>query len=284
MSNLINGRAIAEKIHAETAQKVAALKVRGLVPKLAVILVGESAPSAAYVKHKGLAAKKIGIDFALHPLPADTRRAAIIERINEIQSDPALSGLVVQLPLPEPLYTAEVLNAVLPEVDVDCLTHANLGKLVMNDQIIVPPTPGAVMSILENLGLSLAGKNVTIVGTGALVGRPLAIMMMNARASVTTVNSASRDIRQKCLHADVIVSGVGQKDLIRGDMVSPSAVVIDAGVDYVGKKMFGDVNVNEVRLKAAYVTPTPGGIGPITVARLLANTVILAERRSSLAL
>lgn len=279
MSNFIDGIAIAEKIHFQTAKKVKTLKKRGITPKLAVILVGDDKPSATYVKRKGEAAAKIGIEFALHQLNSAISKNEIIKKILEIQEDALLSGLIVQLPLPEPLYTEEVLNAIDPAVDVDCLTNENIGRLIMNNADFLPPTPGAVMSILDHLKILLAGKNVTIVGVGALVGKPLAIMMMNARASVTTVNSATRDFKQKCLAADIIISGVGKKNLIRGDMVRRGAIVIDTGVDFVNGKMCGDVNVEEVMSIADAVTPTPGGVGPVTVARLLWNTAVLAEQK-----
>lgn len=280
MGELIDGQAIAKKIRLQTAKRAAELKKQGLTPKLAVILVGDNKPSQTYVRKKGQAATQIGLDFNLYELPENISQADLIAKINEIQTDDKLSGLIVQLPLPEHLYVTDVLNAINPKLDVDCLTDANLGKLVMKTNYLVPPTPGAVMSILHELKVDLVGKNVNIIGVGALVGKPLAIMMMNERASVTTCNSATKDTKAKCLAADIIITGVGKKDIIRAEMVKPGAIVIDAGVCFVEGKMYGDVNVKEVLTKAAYVTPTPGGVGPITVARLLKNTVICAERNN----
>ena len=280
-ATLIDGKSIANELNKKTAERVALLQQQGIPVKLAVILIGDDKPSRTYVQNKDKAAKKVGIDFQLVELPADISKEDIVGKIDELQSDPDLSGLIVQLPLPEPLYTDDVLNAIDPARDVDCLTNDNLGRLVMKTNFIVPPTPGAVMSVLEEIGAkkTLVGKNVVIIGTGALVGKPLAIMMMNERASVTTCNSATRDTKEKCLAADIIVTGVGKKDVLRGDMVSDGAIVIDTGISFVNGKMYGDVNVEEVAEKAAYVTPTPGGIGPITVARLLRNTTICAERK-----
>ncbi len=275
-ATLINGKSIANQLLEQTKQQVSALKAQSIVPKLAVVLVGDDKPSTTYVRKKGQACALVGIDFDLHTLPADISKAEIISTLKTIQEDTALSGVIVQLPLPEPLYTTEVLNAIRPEFDVDCLTDANLGKLVMKTNTIVPPTPGAVMAILNDLEVDVAGKNITIVGTGALVGKPLAIILMNKEATVTTCNIQTKDLRTKCLSADILISAVGKKDLIRGNMVKPGAIVIDSGVDYVNKVMFGDVNVAEVSEVASYVTPTPGGVGPITVAKLLWNTVVLA--------
>ena len=192
-----------------------------------------------------------------------------------------MSGLIIQLPLPEHLYTPEVLNTIRPDADVDCLTDANLGKLIMKTNTLLPPTPGAVLTIIENLKIKLPGKNVTIVGMGALVGKPLAIMMVNEGASVTTCNSRTKNIKAKCLGADIIVTGVGKKYLLTGDMAPQGAVVIDTGIAFENGKVFGDVNVAEVKESAAYVTPTPGGVGPITVARLMLNTVLMAEQKSA---
>lgn len=278
MHTLIDGKAIADKIQAKAAEHVAKLKAQGVTPKLEVILVGDDKPSATYVKKKGEAAKKLGMDFHLEILPADITTAALVQHIETLQHTLNLSGLIVQLPLPEQLYTNEVLNAIHPEIDVDCLTNVNLGKLVMKTNYLVPPTPGAVITILHDLNIPIAGKNVTIIGMGALVGKPLAIMLVNEGASITTVNSRTHGTKEKCLSADIIVTGVGKKDTLRGDMVKDGAIVIDTGVDFENGKMHGDVNVKEVLEKAAHVTPTPGGVGPITVARLLWNTVLCAEK------
>jgi len=278
LGKLIEGNKIAQIIEKKTEEKVAKLKKTGKSVKLAVILVGSDKPSQTYVKRKGLAAKKIGIEFILYEIEASISKEDLITKVKEIQKDPKLTGLIVQLPLPEPLYTTDVLNAILPEIDVDCLTDVNLGKLVMKTNTIVPPTPGAVITILKELGVNLIGKDVTIIGTGALVGKPLAIMMMNEGASVITVNSRTKNTKEKCLMADIIVTGVGKKDLLRGDMVKPNAIVIDTGVDFENGKMYGDVNVPEVLKNALWVTPTPGGVGPNTVARLLWNTAICAEK------
>ncbi len=276
---LIDGKSIAKKIEQETASRVAALKQRGQTPTLAVILVGDDKPSHTYVRKKGEAAEKAGMNFDLRTLPGSLTTEDVVSEIQNVQSNPNLSGLIVQLPLPNHIDTNQVLDTIEPEVDIDCLTSTNLGRMVMGTELVVPPTPGAVMSILEDLQVDLVGKNVTIIGAGSLVGKPLAVLLINARASVTVCNSRTRDTREKCLAADIIVTGVGKKDVLRGDMVRDGAIVIDTGVDFVGGKMYGDVNVEEVLQKAAHLTPTPGGVGPITVARLLLNTLICAEQK-----
>jgi methylenetetrahydrofolate dehydrogenase (NADP+)/methenyltetrahydrofolate cyclohydrolase len=272
----IDGKAIADTILAKARERVRAF---ARPVKLAVVLVGDDKPSHTYVRKKGEAAHAIGIDFHLEQIPASASTADVQNAISRIQNDEAISGLIVQLPLPNHIDTQAVQNTIRPDIDVDCLTDKNLGKLVMNTQAFLPPTPGAVMSILEQVKVDLAGANVTIVGVGPLVGKPLAIIMMNERASVTTVNSQTRDTKEKCLMADIIITGVGKKNILRGDMVSTGAIVIDTGVSFEDGEMSGDVNVSEVEKVAAYVTPTPGGVGPVTVARLLFNTVLCAEAR-----
>lgn len=276
---LIDGKAVADKINQKTIKKVKQLKRKNITPRLEVILVGDDKPSQTYVRKKGELANKLGIDFELHILPAKIEMKNLIAKIKKIQNNKKLSGLIVQLPLPEHLYIPEVLNAIQPGNDVDCLTDANIGKLVMKTNFLTPPTPAAAITILHDLKIELAGKNVTIIGTGALVGKPLAIMMINEGVSVTTTNSRTKNTKEKCLNADIIVTGVGRKDILRGDMVKKGAIVIDTGVCFVDGKMYGDVNVAEVAKKAAYVTPTPGGVGPITVARLLYNTALCAEKK-----
>ncbi len=281
MSNIIDGKAIAAKIEAETAAQVAALKAKGITPKLAVVLVGEDRPSQIYIKRKKEAAERVGIEFALHQFPADISKENLVGEINKIQTDPLLTGLIIQLPLPERLYAPEVLNAINPAIDVDCLTDNNIGKLVMKTNLIEPPTPWAVIKTLQEINFDLAGKNAVILGAGALVGKPLAIMLVNELASVTTCNSRTKDVKDKCLHADVIICAVGKKNLLTANMIKKNTVVIDTGIVYVDGKMYGDVDFLPVSKKASFITPTPGGIGPITVAKLLLNTVICAEQKNS---
>ncbi len=279
MGTLIDGKSIADKINAATAEHVRVLTQQGVTPKLAVVLVGDDAASHTYVRRKEEAARKIGIDFILKKLPATVSEKDLTQEIAALQSDTALSGLIVQLPLPEALYNPTILNTIRPDSDVDCLTHENLGRLVMKSHFVAPPTPAAVLAILADLNVSLSGKNVTVIGMGALVGKPLAIMLINEGASVTTVNSRTKNTTEKCLSADIIVTGVGKRGLVTADMVRPGAIVIDTGFDYVDGKVYGDVVVDEVLEKASYVTPTPGGVGPITVALLLSNTVMCAQRK-----
>ena len=277
MAILISGKNIAAQIEAEVKERVSQLKTKKRVVKLDVFLVGENKASETYVGVKGKAAERVGIEFSLHRFPADISADKLILEIKKIQKK--TFGLLIQLPLPENLYTPDILNCIDPNVDVDCLTHENLGRLVMNSQFLSPPTPAAVLSAIKSTGENLTGKNITIIGTGALVGKPLAIMLVNSGASVTTCNSRTKNIKEKCLTADIIITGVGKKNILNGDMVKPGAIVIDTGFVYEIGVLMGDVNFSEVEKIASYLTPTPGGIGPITVAELMRNTVICAERK-----
>jgi methylenetetrahydrofolate dehydrogenase (NADP+)/methenyltetrahydrofolate cyclohydrolase len=280
MGQLIDGKFIAEKIRLDVAKKTKQLKRQGINPKLGVILVGDHKPSLTYIRKKQEAAEQAGIGFVLNKYPTNISKTALISEIKKFQTKEKLSGLIIQLPLPERLYAPEILNSVCPDIDVDCLNEENIGKLVMKTNFIYPPTPLAAITVLDYLKIDTAGKNITIIGTGALVGKPLAIIFANKGATVTTCNSKTKNLKEKCLTADIIITGVGKKDILRGDMVGKGAVVIDTGISYENRKMYGDANREEVLKKAAFLTPTPGGIGPITVSLLLQNTITCAQRNN----
>ncbi|MBI4250064.1 bifunctional 5,10-methylenetetrahydrofolate dehydrogenase/5,10-methenyltetrahydrofolate cyclohydrolase [Candidatus Uhrbacteria bacterium] len=275
----INGKKIAESIVDSLQERVRKLAEHGNPPSLTVILVGDNKASATYVRKKGEAAEQIGIKFVLKKYPADISTEKLLDEIVAIQADGTTSGMIVQLPLSDHIDTNVVLNAIHPSRDVDCLTYENIGRLVMKQSLFLPPTPAAILEIIASQRSDLTGANVTIVGVGALVGKPLAVMLMNERASVTTCNSKTSDIKEKCRSADILVSGVGKAGTIIGDMVKDGAIVVDAGVDFVNGKMVGDVVVEEALQHASAVTPTPGGVGPVTVACLLRNVVIAAENK-----
>lgn len=273
MAILINGKIIAQKITRQTAKKTAALKKEGALPKLAVILVGQNKLSAAFVRRKADLAKKIGINFKAYRYPAKTGTAGLIKKINTLQKDKRLSGLVVQLPLPNNFNTKKILNSLDPQKDVDFLTETNLKKSALGQAKLWPPTAGAILTILKELKINLKNKKITLVGTGFLVGQPLFNLLKQSGAKITACNRQTKDLKKECLGADIIISATGQKNIITGNMIKKGAIVIDAGSSAEDGKIYGDVNFKEVSKKAKYITPTPGGVGPITVARLLWNTV-----------
>lgn len=278
-NNLIDGQAVADGILLNVKKRVLRLKRRGLIPKLAVVLVGNNQASAVYVRHKQKAARQAGINFVLHHLPGAISEAKLIGALQKIQSDKKLHGIIVQLPLPEKLYTRRVLNTIRPGLDIDFLNDASLGSLITRSNVLTPPTAGAMLELLRGVTKNIAGAHAVVVGAGALVGRPLALLLLNARATVTVCHINTKNLGVLTRQADIIMTGVGRANLIRGKMVKPGSVVIDAGFTLKRGRARGDVNVAEVRKVARAVTPTPGGVGPVTIAKLLLNTVLSAEKK-----
>ena len=275
---LIDGKKIAAAIEKKLTPRVAKLNQRKITPRLAVVSVGDDKPSQTYIKRKSEAAQRVGVDFVLFRFPKNITTDALCAEIRAIQKNNKLTGLIVQLPFPKNIDRARVLNTIDPNIDVDCMTDANVGRIVMDTNFILPPTPAAVLESLKFAQVNLSGKNITIVGTGALVGKPLTAILMNTKSTLHVCNSQTKNLKKECLSADIIISGVGKKDLIRGPMIKKNAVVIDTGICFVDGKMYGDANRAEMIKKSSYFTPTPGGIGPITVALLMQNTITCAEQ------
>lgn len=280
---IINGQKIANEIKTNTKIIVNVLKKEEVNVKLAVILVGNDKPSLLYIAKKGEAAKKVGIDYKVFKFSKNIKENDLIKKIKQIQTKENLSGMIVQLPLPQNLNTQKVLDAVDEKIDVDCLGTKNKNKLKNKNAIIFPPTPNAIMEILKSLEIDLKDKTITIVGAGALVGKPLALILKNTNAKkILICDKKTTNTKEKCLQADILISGVGKRNLIRGNMIKPEAIVIDAGSSYYKGKIYGDVNADEAIKKASHFTPTPGGVGPLTVASLLKNTAICALEKFKL--
>jgi len=270
MPIIVDGKIIADKILARLKRTVSKMPAK---PYLAVVLVGQDAASMTYVRKKQDAARGIGVRFALYEYPQSISTFSLVRNLKQIQSRP-LSGIIVQLPLPPGIDKQAVLNALKPSLDVDYLSWESLGKLVIGENRLVPPTPGAILEILKQYKISLQGQHVVLVGAGNLIGKPLANILIQLPLTLTVCSKESKNLTQLTRQADVLITGAGQAQLIRGSMVKKGAVVIDAGVSFKGKKIFGDVHFQEVSKVARLITPTPGGVGPITVAKLLENTVL----------
>ncbi len=281
MVTIVDGNKIAETILSNLKERVAELKKKKIQPALAVVIVGQDRPSHTYVKKKGESAQNIGVDFFKFEFTDNTDKDTLISRIWEIQTEHDLSGLIIQLPLPESLskYSREIVNQINPEIDVDCLTYGALGRVLMGASNLVPPTPGAILEILKYHQIDLTGKEICLIGRGELIGKPLAAMLNNQPVTVTTCGRSTKDLAAYTKRADIIITGVGKKDLLTGEMIKAGAVVVDAGVCFLDGKMYGDINFESIKKKASLVVPTPGGVGPITVAKLLENTVRVAEAR-----
>ncbi|MCX6785755.1 MAG: bifunctional methylenetetrahydrofolate dehydrogenase/methenyltetrahydrofolate cyclohydrolase [Candidatus Komeilibacteria bacterium] len=281
MAIIVDGNKIAASILTGLKARVEKLKKNKVKPALAVVIVGNDKPSHTYVKKKGESALQIGVDFFKFELPDNTDKETLITRIREIQKEHDLSGLIVQLPLPEKLSadTRKIVNGINSEIDVDCLTYGALGRVLMGQSDLFPPTPGAILEILKYHQIDLTGKEVCLVGRGELIGKPLAAILQNYPVTLTVCGRSTKDLSVYTKRADIVICGVGKKDLLTGEMIKEGAVVIDAGVCFVDGKMYGDINFESVSKKASLVVPTPGGVGPITVAKLLENTVKVAELR-----
>ena len=279
-AKLLDGKAIAQDIRTEIKHRVAALRARtGVMPMLSVILVGQNPASRVYVRNKIKACADAGIRSALHEFPADVDPAEVIARIEELNRDPQVHGILVQLPLPAHHDIHAVLRTIAVEKDVDGFHLYNVGGLVLGETVFPPCTPYGVMKLLDSANIDVAGKNVTIVGASNIVGKPMALMLLRHEATVAICHVRTRDLAQYTILADILVVAAGVPNLIVPQMVKSGAVVIDVGINRLSDgRLVGDIDFEGIRKKAAYVTPVPGGIGPMTVTMLLENTLVAAER------
>jgi len=285
VSNLIDGRAIAAQIHSETGQRVAALKARGVVPGLVFIRVGEDPASQVYVSMKEKRAEELGFHSQTLVLPETTRQEGLLELIRSLNTDSRWHGILVQAPLPRHMDQAVVFAEVSPAKDVDGFHPLNVGKLMLGDPTgFVPCTPGGVHELLIRSGVTLDGAEVVVLGRGNIVGKPMASILVqkgrHANCTVTVCHSGTCDIAAHCRRADILIAAMGVPEFVKADMVKPGATVIDVGVNRVphptsrmGTRLVGDVAFAEVQPKAGLITPNPGGVGPMTIAMLLSNTV-----------
>ncbi len=280
MAKLIDGKAIAAELRGQIATDVADLVARGVTPGLAVVLVGDDPASRVYVSMKEKACSAAGIYSVEHKLPVETDQAELLTLIDRLNSDEKIDGILVQLPLPEHIDEAKVLEAISPAKDVDGFHPYNVGRLVTGNPVFQPCTPYGVMKMLEHTGVALKGKDVVIVGRSNIVGKPLALMCLAEHATVTICHSRTVDLPRKVAAADVVIAAVGRPEMIKGDWIKKGAVVIDVGVNRVGeKKLVGDVDFAAASINAAAITPVPGGVGPMTITMLLYNTLLSAKCR-----
>jgi len=280
MDKIIDGKAIAAKIREEIAAGVAALKDKGVTPGLAVVLVGDDPASQVYVRMKEQACEKAGIFSDEHKLPAETSEAQLLALIDELNRDPRIDGILVQLPLPKQIDESKILEAISPKKDVDGFHPYNVGRLVTGNPLFQPCTPYGVMKMIEHTGIDLTGKEVVVVGRSNIVGKPVALMCLARHATVTICHSRTKDLAAQVAKADVLIAAVGRAEMIKGAWIKPGAVVIDVGVNRVGeKKLVGDVEFDAALQRAGAITPVPGGVGPMTITMLLYNTLESAKRR-----
>ncbi len=281
-AQLINGKELSRTLRAEVAQRAAVLKAKGVTPGLAVILVGDNPASHVYVRNKVQACHDNGLHSVLEQYAADMHEAELLARIHALNNDPAIHGILVQLPLPGHIDTQKVIEAISPAKDVDGFHVASAGALMTGMPGFLPCTPYGCLKMLDSIGYDLKGKNAVVIGRSNIVGKPMALMLLARDATVTICHSRTTNLKAHTLQADVIVAAVGKRNVLTADMVKPGAVVLDVGMNRNDAgKLCGDVDFEGVKEVASYITPVPGGVGPMTITMLLVNTIESAERQAA---
>ncbi len=278
MAILLKGKEVSTRIKDELKNEVAALKEKGIHPGLAVILVGEDPASQVYVRNKKLACEYVGINSFEYLLPESTTQEELIELIEKLNKDDTVSGILCQLPVPKHIDEEAVINAIAPNKDVDAFHPVNVGKIMTGNFDFVPCTPAGVMELIDESGIDVKGKECVVVGRSNIVGKPMAMLLLHRHGTVTICHSRTADLAEKTKNADILVAAVGIPEFIKGDMIKPGAVVIDVGINRIApKKLVGDVEFEAAEKVAAAITPVPGGVGPMTIAMLMKNTLKAAE-------
>jgi methylenetetrahydrofolate dehydrogenase (NADP+)/methenyltetrahydrofolate cyclohydrolase len=277
---ILDGKRIAQEIQRELFLKVKELKEKGIAPGLAVIRVGEDPASLIYVRNKKGKAGELGIYFEERALSEDIPRNKLIELIEELNENPRIQGIVLQLPLPDHLDEKRILEKISPDKDVDGFHPLNMGRLLKGDPSFIPATPRGIVELLDRYKIPLEGKRAIVVGRSDIVGKPLAFLLLSRNATVTICHSKTKDLSLISKEGDILVAALGKPEFIKKDMVKEGSVVIDVGINRVGNKIVGDVDF-EVKEKASYITPVPGGVGPMTIVMLLANVIKAAENIKS---
>ncbi|MBB6558442.1 methylenetetrahydrofolate dehydrogenase (NADP+)/methenyltetrahydrofolate cyclohydrolase [Acidovorax soli] len=281
-AQLIDGNALSRQLRTDVAQRSAALKGRGVTPGLAVVLVGDNPASQVYVRNKVKACEDSGLHSVLEKYDADMTEAALLARVEALNNDASIHGILVQLPLPKHIDAQKVIEAISPAKDVDGFHIASAGALMTGMPGFWPCTPYGCMKMLESIGYPLKGKHAVVIGRSNIVGKPMALMLLGQNATVTVCHSATQDLKAQTLQADVIVAAVGKRNVLTADMVKPGAVVIDVGMNRNDEgKLCGDVDFEGVKEVAGWITPVPGGVGPMTITMLLVNTIEAAERTAA---
>ncbi len=279
MAQLINGKEVSQRVRESVRAETEAFKAEtGITPGLAVILVGDDPASKIYVGNKKKACAEVGFNSFEHILPAETTEAELLELIEKLNADPAVHGILCQLPLPRHIDERAVINAISPKKDVDAFHPQNVGRIMIGSYDFLPCTPAGVMELIHSAGISVNGKNCTVVGRSNIVGKPMAMLLLHENGTVTVCHSRTKDLKAACLNADILVAAVGKAKLITADMVKEGAAVIDVGMNRdENGKLCGDVDFENVKEKASYITPVPGGVGPMTIAMLMRNTLTAAK-------
>lgn len=278
MAQILSGKTVSARIKEEAAREAKALAAKGIHAGLAVIIVGDDPASRVYVNNKKKACEEVGIYSEEYALPEETSQEELLELIARLNDDDKISGILVQLPLPGHISEQCVINAILPTKDVDAFHPVNVGKIMTGDFDFVPCTPAGVMELIKESGIDVAGKECVVVGRSNIVGKPQAMLLLHQNGTVTICHSRTKNLAEKTRNADILVAAVGKPGFITGDMIKPGAVVIDVGINRIApKKLVGDVDFESAEKVAGAITPVPGGVGPMTIAMLMKNTLKAAQ-------
>lgn len=279
MGHIISGKELSATIREDVRQRVESLKERyGAVPHLAVVLVGDDPASHSYVRAKGRACKKAGMKSTTILKEESTSEEELLSIIHQLNEDPSVHGILVQLPLPDHIDENHVIDAIDLAKDVDGFHPLNVAYMHLGRHPIYPATPKGILTMIHSTGIELKGKDALVIGRSNIVGKPVAMLLLGEHATVTIAHSRTKDLKEKCLRADIVIAAVGRPNLVTADMVKEGAVVIDVGVNRVGDKLVGDCDFEGIKDKASYITPVPGGVGPMTITSLLENTLECFER------
>lgn len=282
-AKIIDGKEISQAVREEYRQRAEKLKDKGILPGLAVIIVGDNPASRIYVRNKIKACHEVGLHSESHDMPEDASEEMVLNQIEELNQSDKIHGILVQLPLPAHIDDKKVLEAISPDKDVDGFHYYNIGALVTGNKIFPPCTPYGVMCMLDYMNIPLEGKEAVVVGRSNIVGKPMALLLLEKSATVTICTSRTQDLKAHTSRADILVVATGRAKMITGDMIKEGATVIDVGINRDDDgRLVGDVEFESASQKAGYITPVPGGVGPMTIAILVANTVLSAERSSGL--
>lgn len=282
MTKIIDGKSISSFVKDKIREEVSYLKANSITVGLAVIIVGEDKASQLYVANKRKACENLGIMSETHYLPENTSQKELLELIDNLNKDKNINGILVQLPLPAHLDEKAIINAILPEKDVDAFHPVNVGKIMQGDYDFVPCTPAGIMEMLKYEDIDLTGKHCVIIGRSNIVGKPMAMLMLHKNATVTICHSKTENLKDICKQADILVVAIGKPNFVNSDYVKPGAVVIDVGINRVGGKFCGDVDFADVEHITSAITPVPGGVGPMTIAMLMKNTLTAALKQNNL--
>lgn len=285
MAAVIDGKAISAKVKSEVKQETEALKAKGISIGLAVVIVGDNPASRVYVNNKKKACAEVGFESFEYALPQETTQEELLALVDKLNKDDTVNGILVQLPLPKQIDEKAVINAILPEKDVDAFHPVNVGKIMIGDFAFLPCTPAGVMELIASTGVEISGKECVVIGRSNIVGKPMAMLLLHKNGTVTICHSKTKNLAEVCSRADILVAAVGRANFVTPDMVKEGAVVIDVGMNRLENgKLCGDVDYAACFEKAGYITPVPGGVGPMTIAMLMKNTLTSAKIKNGIAL